>query len=325
MMAGKNEMARQPASISLDLDNKWAYMRANGDDAWETFPTYLPEVVPSVLATARRLGLTLTVFVVGRDAEVAENIPPLRSLVESGHDLGNHSYLHEPWMHCKSDEEIASELDLAESAILSATGVRTRSFRGPGFSVSEALLRELEKRDYLYDASIFPTFLGPLARAAYFRSANLTEEEQKKRRDQFGRFSEGFRPQKPHRWKLASSDLLEIPVTTMPVFRVPIHFTYLHFLAEYSPVLARAYFRFALYLCKISRVPPSLLLHPLDFLAADEVPELAAFPGFGKNGERKRAFTEQLLDDFRRRFDVMPLSQFADEVSRSESLAAVRV
>ena len=157
---------RARASISLDLDNLWAYMRSYGSDEWQSFPSYLPSVVPKILDVTERLNLKLTVFVVGRDAEIEENVPYLQSFVRSGHDLGNHSYMHEPWMHSQPSEAIIAEIDRAERAILRATGFRTRGFRGPGFSVSETMLRELEKRDYLYDASILPTFLGPLARAA---------------------------------------------------------------------------------------------------------------------------------------------------------------
>ena len=52
-----------------------------------------------------------------------------------------------------------------------------RGFRGPGFSLSAATLRVLERRGYIYDASTFPTFLGPLARAYYFMTAKLSKEE----------------------------------------------------------------------------------------------------------------------------------------------------
>ena len=34
---------RKPlASLSLDLDNQWSYMKTHGDAGWEALPTYLP-------------------------------------------------------------------------------------------------------------------------------------------------------------------------------------------------------------------------------------------------------------------------------------------
>lgn len=310
---------KRPASISLDLDNLWAYMRAHGLPEWRDFPTYLPHVVPKIIESAQALNLQLTVFVVGKDAEIEENKVWIQALVQAGHSIGNHSYLHEPWMHRYSRVEIAEELEKAHSAIQRATGIAPSAFRGPGFSVSKDLLDELSLRGYRYDASIFPTFIGPLARAAYFRSADLTPAEREDRKKQFGNFRDGFRPIRPFRWRIGDRELLEIPVTTIPVFRVPMHLTYVHFLAQVSPILSRTYFRFALMMCKVFRVSPSLLLHPLDFLAGDELPELQCFPGFGSDSDAKRDLTMWCLELFAEHFDVQSLDDFVAEISRSDS------
>ena len=34
------------ASLSLDLDNKWSYLKTHGDPGWESFPSYLGILVP---------------------------------------------------------------------------------------------------------------------------------------------------------------------------------------------------------------------------------------------------------------------------------------
>ena len=34
------------ASLSLDLDNKWSYMKTHGDAGWEALPSYLDACVP---------------------------------------------------------------------------------------------------------------------------------------------------------------------------------------------------------------------------------------------------------------------------------------
>src|SRR2546421_12734607 len=105
------------ASLSLDLDNKWSYMKTHGDTGWDAYPTYLPLVVPRVLAILKRLGLRITFFIVGQDAVREENRNALRSLVEAGHEIGNHSLKHEPWLHLYSETEIEDELPRAQDAI----------------------------------------------------------------------------------------------------------------------------------------------------------------------------------------------------------------
>ena len=62
----------QSASLSLDLDNQWSYMKTHGDAGWESFPTYLDIVIPRFLDVFRQLDLKITVMVVGQDAEVAQ-------------------------------------------------------------------------------------------------------------------------------------------------------------------------------------------------------------------------------------------------------------
>ena len=105
---------KPPASLSLDLDNKWSYMKTHGDAGWDAFPTYLPLVVPRVLEVLRRRGLTITFFIVGQDAARAENYSALRSLATAGHEIGNHSFKHEPWLHLYSEPEIEDELIRAD-------------------------------------------------------------------------------------------------------------------------------------------------------------------------------------------------------------------
>jgi hypothetical protein len=317
---------RPLASISLDLDNVWAYMRAHGVSGWRSFPTYLPQVVPRILETAERLDLRLTVFVVGRDAELEENRESLQSLVAAGHQIGNHSYLHEPWMHAYSAKEIREDLDRAEAAIGEALEVEPTVFRGPGFSISNDLLKDLCRRGYRCDASTFPTFIGPLLRAAYFRSADLTKAERDQRSAQFGTLGDGRRPMKPYRFQVGNRSIIEVPVTTMPVFRFPIHLTYIHYLAGVSSRLARLYFRSALLACKAFGVAPSVLLHPLDFLAADALPDLARFPGLGPDSARKRDLTEIVLRDLQATFRLLSLEEYVDQIEVApDSLKTVAI
>ena len=251
------------ASLSLDLDNKWSYMKTHGDAGWESLPSYLDIVVPRVLGLLRERNLKITFFVVGLDAAQERNHKVLGSITEGGHEVGNHSFHHEPWLHLYSDTQLQEEIAKAEDAIKGATGQHPVGFRGPGFSVSVGLLELLSSRGYLYDASTFPTFLGPLARAYYFMKSRLDDQQQKEQRKKlFGSLSDGLRSTQAYRWQISGTGLLEIPVTTMPMFKLPIHVSYLLFLSNYSSALALAYFNTAMVLCEMTGTQPSLLFTP---------------------------------------------------------------
>jgi peptidoglycan/xylan/chitin deacetylase (PgdA/CDA1 family) len=291
------------ATVSLDLDNKWSYLKTHGDNSWREFPSYLDVVVPLALDLFAQLEAEATFFVVGQDADLPSEGPALKMLGESGHEIGNHSYHHEPWLHLKTAEEIREEMTYAHEAIAKVTGRQPVGFRGPGYSVSPATVNTLLDLGYEYDCSTLPMFVGPLARWFYFRTAALAPEDREKRSRLFGKFTDGFLPIRPYRWDLAGQTLVEIPVTTMPLIRLPIHISYLLYISRISDRFARAYFASALRLCRLMRVSPSLLVHPLDLLGCDDTAGLGFFPGMDLDGAIKRrrvqVFLEMLQRDFR--------------------------
>jgi peptidoglycan-N-acetylglucosamine deacetylase len=308
-----NPPASKPlASLSLDLDNKWSYMKTHCDAGWESLPSYLDIVVPRVLKLLKARGLTITFFIVGLDAAQQKNRAVLRSIASDGHEVGNHSFHHEPWLHLYTDVQLEEEIKKAEDSIEQATGQRPVGFRGPGFSVSSSLLELLTRRGYLYDASTFPTFLGPLARAYYFMKSRLDDGQQKEQRKKlFGSFSDGLRSTKAYRWQTPVSELIEIPVTTMPLFKLPIHVSYLLYLSNFSSALALAYFNSAMLLCQMTGTQPSLLLHPLDFMGRDDTEDLSFFPAMQLNSSVKVSFVERVFDSFSEKFEVVSMSRHA--------------
>jgi peptidoglycan-N-acetylglucosamine deacetylase len=307
--------ARPLASVSLDVDDLWSYMKTHGDPGWEARPSYYDAFFPVALEALDTLGLHITFFIVGRDAEREEHHPILRSVIAAGHEVGNHSYEHEPWLHLYAPERVADEIARAEAAIERATGQRPMGFRGPGFSWSPTLLEVLAERGYLFDASTLPTYLGPLARRYYFWTAKLTPEQRAERGALFGMFRDGLRPVRPYRWELPSGRrLLEIPVTTTPVVKTPFHLSYLLYLSRVSEAAALAYLRSALALCRVTGTEPSFLLHPLDLLGCDQVPALRFFPGMDITGSRKQAFFQRALHVLGEHFRLVPMSTHAHAI-----------
>ena len=317
-------MSERPlASVSLDVDNLWSYLKTHGDAGWEARPSYLDVFCPAVLERLERLDLRITFFLVGVDAAREANHAALRSLATAGHEIGNHSHEHEPWLHRYTRAQLEQEIATAESAIARATGQVPRGFRGPGFSWSPTLFEVLAARGYRYDASTFPTYLGPLARAYYFWTAKLSRAERQQRRALFGAFRDGFRPLKPYHWRLGSGHrLLEIPVTTMPFFKTPFHLSYLLFLSRYSEGLMMTYLRTAIALCRAAGIEPSFLLHPLDLLGGDQVPQLAFFPGMDLPHRRKAQLFERVLRTLAEHFTLVPMGQHAAMIEGRRNLPA---
>lgn len=314
-------MADKPlASLSLDLDNKWSYLKTHGSDAWRDFPSYFDIAVPRILQFLEARGVKITFFIVGQDAALPKNKNALASLSAAGHEVGCHSFNHEPWLHLYSEEDLDQELQRAEEAIEAATGAKVDGFRGPGFSISEMTLRVLKKRGYRYDATAFPNILNPLARAYFFARSKLSDEEKEQRKGLFGSYSDAFRPVKPYQWDLGDETLLELPVTTMPLFKVPVHFSYLIYLATFSKLAATTYLRMALLMCRLTRTEPSLLLHPLDFLGEDDDKDLAFFPAMSMSSDEKLELMQKFFDIIEGRYQAVTMGEHISAISNRGTL-----
>ncbi len=310
------------ATLSVDLDNLWAYQRSFGVSNWYNAPSFLEVSISRILTLLQQQGLRLTAFVVGYDAEQTKNHDALAKLAGYGNEIGNHTYHHDPIFHTRSAAVINAELAQAEDVINAATGVHTLGFRGPAFCTSPALLNQLAARSYLYDASSFPTSIGPLLRWYQHFKSNLTKEQKADQAKLYGGFQDTFSSLRPFAWQLEESRLIELPVTTLPLLRLPIHMTYINHIADKSPAIARNYFRLALALCRHSGTPPSLLLHATDFVGCDDDFDLAFIPGMKRTAKAKIGLLGELLTYCQKYFAMMTLGEFAGQLKQDKLLSS---
>lgn len=309
------------ASISLDLDNQWSYMKIHGDEGWDQYPSYFDVFVPYVLDVLDEAGLKITFFIVGKDTEKKENRPFIKMIADRGHEIGNHSYNHESWMQSLSYQEVEREVIKAEVAISLVTGQRTIAFRGPGFSWSKDVLKVLESRGYKFDASTLPTFLGPLARMYYFSKSRLSKQERQSRKELFGNWSDGLRDLRPYKWNLGDGkNIVEMPVTTIPGLKLPFHLSYLIYLSTFSMSFMNVYLEMAIRLCKLTKTPVNFLLHPLDLIGGDQINQLAFFPGMNIPSAKKKDVFKHVIQTLNSEYELVSMSKLFDSAIVNEKM-----
>ena len=308
-------MGKPLASISLDLDNQWSYMKIHGEEGWDSYPSYYERFVPYALEILEDLDIKITFFLVGQDAAFERNHQYIRMITDAGHRIGNHSFKHETWLHLYSREELREEISSAHEVLKRVSGQTPIGFRGPGFSWSHTVLDVLSEKGYQYDASTLPTVIGPLARWYYFRTSGLSKQERKDRKEIFGKFSDGFRRLRPYMFEFKSGKkLLEIPVTTMPLFRIPFHLSYLLYLSGISEGLMMFYLKTALFLCRLTGTQPSFLLHPLDLIGGDQLTELDFFPGMQISSETKKRIFKKVMGTLGKHYTLVPMEEHANSI-----------
>lgn len=307
--------AKPLAALSVDMDDLWSYMKTAGESDWQSYPSFMSSAMPRLFNALDRHGMGITAFVIGEDVKRPAVRPWLAEFVRRGHELANHSFAHDAAYVGQGKDIITAELQAVEDVVAQEFGVTLKGYRGPSFSYSKDLLEVLRDRGYLYDSSTFPTFLGPLARWYHALASKKQSNSNDAGSDHlFGSWSEGFRSLGAYRWDLGGNGLMELPTTTMPVFRIPIHGTYLHFLADVSEGLAMTYARMALGLCRLTGTPPVFLLHASDFIGCDDVQNPSVIPGMKRTGEQKAAFMDRLFALLVRHYRVVDMQQLAQSL-----------
>jgi peptidoglycan-N-acetylglucosamine deacetylase len=315
-------MTKQVANLSLDLDNKWAYLRAAGRSDWDQRPGYFDLVIPRIVEMLGELDLPLTTFVVGRDLERDDNAPAIsRFQALSQCEFANHSYNHLPWLHTMSDEEIRDEIDRTSEHIATQLGQSPKGFRGPGFSCPEEVLRVLAARNFAYDASVFPTSIAPVARTVFLLKSGLDGEQRAKASKLYGGWNSVLQPNRPFLRSIDGRSLWEMPVTVMPFSRTPIHFSYFTFLGTFSTLAAKAYFRKAIWLCRLTRTSASLLLHPPDFMGQEDDSDMAYFPAMKMPRAKKLELVRWALKLYASSFRVKTMLQHVHELNANAAPA----
>lgn len=111
----------------------------------------LEQGFPAMLALYERFGLSITHFVEGWNGEAHPEA--IRELLERGHQLGMHGWLHESWKDL--DREAASSLAAkATAALEQAAGIRPAAFRAPGGAGPAFTAEILAPLGYTIDASL---------------------------------------------------------------------------------------------------------------------------------------------------------------------------
>ncbi len=308
-------MSRPPGFLQVDVDGLWAVRRCYGrpeDDTFRDDPCWDEgvAVLEELLAAA---GVPAGFFLVGRDLELAHKRRRARRLLRAGHELGNHSYTHRLGLTRATFGVLLSEVGRTD-ARLRQIGARPAGFRAPGYDVDARVLRAAARHGYLYDASLLPTALTPLLRAADLALSRRWIPGKR----QFGRVAYGRAPRHPYfprRHALRKpaqnpreATLLEIPVGTIPPWRLPLTGASL---LVYTPSALRSLF------ARLAEpgLPVLLLLHAIDatdcrrpIVFGNRRPSLA---GFDKSLAFKRRFLRTVIREFARAFAVERADAYA--------------
>jgi len=81
----------------------------------------------------------------------------------------------------------------------------------------------------------------------------------------------------------------------------------------------------AIGLCKLTSTEPSFLLHPLDLIGGDQVPDLAFFPGMDLSTARKAQIFKKVMEILSNHFELVTMSKHAEYIRCNQRLPIRRL
>jgi peptidoglycan-N-acetylglucosamine deacetylase len=205
-------------SFNIDIDPLINYYQIHGlkPDLIDSDPVY-HHGIKRFLDMMDKLSIKGTFFItasgIGKNEEKI-----LKLILESGHEIGNHSFSHDYRLTTMNDEKIFEEIKMNHEFIKERTGYECTGFRSPGYNSSSAIISALKKMNYSYDSSLFPSFAYYLAKWMLIKWKKIKGHASKSVissfSDAFGFYAPEFIDENVKDVK-SSGSLVEIPVTTL--------------------------------------------------------------------------------------------------------------
>ena len=226
-------------NLHVDVDNFWVYekefnIKINKDQEY-----IYSQALPVLLNLLKKSQSKATFMVIGQDLKLKACQAFCKKALSIGHEIANHSFDHPISFGTMSYQQKKQQIIKTHQQIIKIFGKEPVGFRGPGYYQDKEIITILQKLNYKYDASLIPGF-SQILMSIY---ANI--KGGKNRYKTFGRLSYLLSQQHPfiakgmHR----NNELLELPISVMPFFRLPIHTTFAYFLGDWYRKLILAFLK----------------------------------------------------------------------------------
>ncbi len=297
------------AGLSVDVDSVSVHLKGYGIDDPPDDGSCYHIAVPRMLDLLSAAGARATFFLIAEEA--VRHPDAVRSIVAGGHEVACHSMTHRIPFDVSDSERARLEIAEARAVLEDVAGEDVVGFRAPGWEVSAGLVSQLHSAGFRYDASSFPSWMFLVLRWSISRRSSLRRGRRGTpiRQGLLGRAT-------PHVVNDSNGrSLVEIPVCTTPLVRLPYYHTLRLLLPD--PV-----FR-AIGSAARRRHPATYVFHAVDVLdvRADRLDSrIARHPGMDRPLASKLELARRSLVELGRGRRIVPLRTIADLLLHEPSL-----
>ena len=305
-------MPKKLGTIQLDLDGDWVLFDYFGKKVVnsEHDPAFVSGI-PRYLDLLDSFNIKATFFIVGQDLKIPSKRKLIQEIHIRGHEIANHSLNHRCGFGQLSKEEKRKEILESHQLIEETVGKSPVGFRAPGYDFDEEVLDTLEELGYQYDSSLLATYWGGL-----FRTLDRFVKRESISPTQYARFFYGrapltlYHPDRGAVWRKGERPLMELPMSTIPFFRLPFHGTF----ALKGGI---GYFKLGFSLFERFGGTMNYIFHALEF--ADPAPQIHLPYTIANHlpWEKKGPFYRTILSCLTESYQIMPTRELIHSICHS--------
>lgn len=293
------------STVQVDLDGLWVLRGMMGRPSDIADDPLFLSALPCILDLLARHRLLATFFVNAVDLDAAPKRALLARVVEAGHEIANHGLTHR-YLTALDRETKERELTMSTERLHRFLGRSPRGFRAAGYAVDGQVPPILERLGYAYDSSAFPTSWLP----AIALSHRLIVWPPRPRYPWLAPLRSPTTPYRPARHDVYSTGdarLWEVPITTLPRLRFPLHFSY-------GILLGLRYLEGGLRYALRRHGIVNFVFHLLDFAAEDGARLRWPLRARGSLGERLAA-ADRVLTILRSQAETLTTEALCERLS----------
>lgn len=205
--------------LSVDVDSVASHLEGYGFERPADTGEAYSRALPRLLDLLETLDARATFFLIASEARRHAEV--VRELSRRGHEVASHSMTHPVPFTALTDIALEREVGESRRVLQDIAGSEVVGFRAPSFGMDQRVLDRVARAGYVYDASSFPSPLLPLMRRAI--RARAASRDEAVAHDSGWR--EVLRPTRIHLRNTAAGAIVEVPVTTLPLVRLPYYHT----------------------------------------------------------------------------------------------------
>ncbi len=304
-------------SFHVDVDSPLILLNYWGGNKLDIAPEVLDKFykigMERALSFFKKHNVQATFFCVGNELEKSQSAQiMIKKAHGSGHEIADHSYSHTFGLTKLSQKDLCSEITKGYNILKDITGTFPAGFRSPGYDVNTEIINTLEMIGYKYDSSGFWSSLNPLFKFMHKFSTKGSDIHSGYGDSSHRLPGYPYYPAKDN-WQTPSvkRDILEIPMPSSGLFRMPFYSTFHLKMPEFYRHLSIERFNAPFFV---------YLFHLRDFVSLeDDLPQaLKRHPNIALSSDVKIKILDSILEKMLSCYDCIRTDLYVEQTKANE-------